>query len=217
MPSNFETMFAAAAVPQELELFGEDVTYTPAAGGAKTIKAIIQRESRAGEYDGQEVNEIPLAEHRAQQSDAEHQSQGWEQHDQRAERMCSDVAQGPFRQHRPSDDVDGIDERQETSAEEPPHSIRLESEHHVDRGHAQPDREQRKDIERRLCPPCPTIDSIVPTLFADFSPGHQPDLNSCSFAPTHQRAATRSAASAFHRRWSIFPLGPRPSEGTTNT
>ena len=58
MPSNFETMFAAAAVPQELELFGEDVTYTPAAGGAKTIKAIIQRESRAGEYDGQEVNEI---------------------------------------------------------------------------------------------------------------------------------------------------------------
>lgn len=57
MPSNFETMFAAAAVPQELEQFGEDVTYTEGVV-SKTIKAIIQRESRAGEYDGQEVNEI---------------------------------------------------------------------------------------------------------------------------------------------------------------
>lgn len=56
MPSAFDQVMAAA-VPQELATFGEDVTYTPVTGGAKTIKAIVQRESRQGEYGGGETNE----------------------------------------------------------------------------------------------------------------------------------------------------------------
>ena len=50
MPSNFDSMFAAAAVPNELAQFGEDVSYTPSGGQEKTIKAIVQRESRSDEF-----------------------------------------------------------------------------------------------------------------------------------------------------------------------
>lgn len=56
MPSRFETAYAASAVAGELFQHGEDVTYTPSGGDAKTIKAIIERESREGEYGGEPEN-----------------------------------------------------------------------------------------------------------------------------------------------------------------
>lgn len=46
MPSRFETAFAESTVASSLFQHGEDVSYTPSGGNAKTIKAIIERESR---------------------------------------------------------------------------------------------------------------------------------------------------------------------------
>lgn len=57
MASRFETAFAESTVGQHLFQHGEDVTYTPSGGVGKTIKAIIERESRddAG-FGGAEEN-----------------------------------------------------------------------------------------------------------------------------------------------------------------
>jgi hypothetical protein len=45
MSSTFETRFKQIAVQNELSTFGENVTYTPAGGSAKTIKAIINKDT----------------------------------------------------------------------------------------------------------------------------------------------------------------------------
>ena len=56
MASWFETAFATGTVALSLTLHGEDVTYTPSGGSPKTIKAIIERESREGVYGGEDEN-----------------------------------------------------------------------------------------------------------------------------------------------------------------
>lgn len=43
MPTAFETAFAASPAKGLLAYHGEDVTYTPSGGAARTIKAIIDR------------------------------------------------------------------------------------------------------------------------------------------------------------------------------
>lgn len=56
MPSRIDEIFAAN-VPNELAAFGEDIICMPTGGDPKTIKGIPERETRQGEYVGQESND----------------------------------------------------------------------------------------------------------------------------------------------------------------
>jgi len=56
MPSKLDEMMSAS-VPQELAAFGEDIICMPTGEDQKTIKGIVERETRLGEYSGQESND----------------------------------------------------------------------------------------------------------------------------------------------------------------
>lgn len=43
MASDFDSVFAATAVPRLMDFFGESVTYTPKGSSAQTVTAIIER------------------------------------------------------------------------------------------------------------------------------------------------------------------------------